>query len=240
MMDIWYFLQDFFVVVCFIFYFRALTLKRMCLCRVGSVSKSTDCVRTQFVCYSPFTCANMGAGAANITGVQRVGKAFEYSDHGHYWWHWPTGWHHAVIPTSAPTCGKPWSCPWPSQHGLQSLGVRHAGHGRGQSWSLYCSKFGSSLSLLQSGLRFHSSNLVRFRLQGVHSPWSSLCVKCNCPYPWFFGCRLISFCHQSSSHLWSNSSGTCLKISKYCFTQLLSEDLELASCIGVWPPLFLC
>jgi hypothetical protein len=40
--------------------------------------------------------------------------------------------------------------------------------------------------------------------------------------------------------LWSNSSGTCLKISKYCFTQLLSEDLELASCIGVWPPLFLC
>jgi hypothetical protein len=38
--DIWYFLQDFFVVVCFIFYFRSLTLKRMCLCRVGSVSKA--------------------------------------------------------------------------------------------------------------------------------------------------------------------------------------------------------
>ncbi len=28
------------MVVCFIFYFRALTLKRMCLCRVGSVSKA--------------------------------------------------------------------------------------------------------------------------------------------------------------------------------------------------------
>jgi len=36
--DIWFFLQDFFVVVCFIF--RALTLKRMFLWRVDSVSKA--------------------------------------------------------------------------------------------------------------------------------------------------------------------------------------------------------
>jgi hypothetical protein len=97
-----------------------------------------------FVVYSPFASANKGACTANITGMQGVGKAFEYSDHGHYWWHRPTGWHHAVIPTSAPTCGNPWSCPWPSQQGgLQSSGVRHAGHGWGQSRSLYCSKFGS-------------------------------------------------------------------------------------------------
>jgi len=100
-----------------------------------------------FVVYSPFASANKGACTANITGMQGVGKAFEYSDHGHHWWHQPARWHNAVIPTSSPACGNSWSCSWPSQQGgLQSPWVLHAGDGWGQSYSISSSS-GSKFSV---------------------------------------------------------------------------------------------
>ncbi len=118
---------------------------------------ATDFIHT-LVVYSPSAGANKGACTTNITGMQRVSKAFKYSDHGQHWWHQPAWWHHAVISTSAHACWNSWSYPWPSeQGGLHSSRVHHAGDGWGQSWFLYLLKLWIDVisAYSSSGSKFH-------------------------------------------------------------------------------------
>jgi hypothetical protein len=144
MLDTWYFLYNRLTKAMASLALLHCPLKRF-FCGVNTTFTSHWrywlCQYTTSVMYSSFARANKGTCTANITGLQRVGKAFEYSDYGHHWWHQLARWHHAVISTSAPACGNSRSCPWPSQQGgLQSSGVYHVGDGRGQSWSSYLPK----------------------------------------------------------------------------------------------------
>ncbi len=75
----------------------------------------------------------------------------------------------------------------------------------GQSFTLKAIKIKGALWML---LMVHSACQVQKAQETCWIDWS------------LPGCRLTSFCHQSSSHLWSNSLVTCPRIGKYCSTQL--------------------